>query len=181
MKTNLTTRTIEVIDYDPNWTKRFELEKQLLTKILGSNAVTIEHIGSTSVFGLAAKPVIDILIEVTNLDELDTANNDLALQGYVVKGENGISGRRYFQKGGVQRSHHVHAFQSGNEHLLRHRAFKEYLIAYPNIASQYGEIKKDAALKCHHNTQTYMALKNDFIEQHEKLAVQWFSHLLASN
>ena len=176
MEINLNDRVIEVVDYDPNWKRIFEIERGMLTKAIGCNVVQIDHIGSTSVVGLAAKPVIDILIEVANLAELDTANKNIESLGYLIKGENGISGRRYFQKGCSQRSHHVHAFQTNDFHLLRHRAFKEYLIAHPIIASEYGSIKKEFISKSDNDINIYMALKNDFIQKHEKLALEWFGN-----
>jgi len=179
MESSLSNRVIEVVSYDPNWKNTFETEKVILAKAIGRNAVKIDHIGSTSVVGLSAKPVIDILIEVTDLTDLDTENKTIAALGYIVKGENGIPGRRYFQKGGNQRSHHVHAFQSNDIHLLRHRAFKEYLIAHPIIASAYGEIKEEAVAKSDNNIDFYMALKNNFIQKHEKLALKWFNNLKA--
>ena len=71
-------RVIEVIDYDPNWESLFEIERKLLVNAIGSNAILIEHIGSTSVKGLVAKPVIDILIEVASLKKLDASSNKIA-------------------------------------------------------------------------------------------------------
>jgi GrpB-like predicted nucleotidyltransferase (UPF0157 family) len=171
----LNLRVITVINYDPNWVTVFENEKILLTKAIGNNAIKIEHIGSTAVKGLPAKPVIDILIEVTSLIDLDKVSEEIQALGFVVKGENGISGRRYFQKGGTQRSHHVHAFRTGDLNLIRHRAFKEYLIAHPMLATEYGEIKKYSMLNCDNNINTYMDLKNKFIQKHEQLAIAWFS------
>ena len=176
MEINLNNRIIEVVDYDPNWENIFQTEKAALAKAIGSNAVKIEHIGSTSVIGLSAKPVIDILIEVTNLTSLDSANKSIEALGYIVKGENGISGRRYFQKGDNQHSHHVHAFQTSDLHLLRHIAFKEYLIAHPIIAAEYDKIKKEAVSKNDNDINIYMTLKNGFIQKHEKLALEWFSN-----
>ena len=176
MEVNLSSRVIEVVDYDLNWKKAFEKERVILSKAIGNNAVKIEHIGSTSVVGLAAKPVIDILIEVTSLNELDISNKNIEALGYLVKGENGIEGRRYFQKGGNQRTHHVHAFQTNDFHLYRHRAFKEYLITHSEIAKKYGSLKKEAVSKSDNNINLYMALKNDFIQKHEKLALEWFGN-----
>ena len=176
MEKKLSNRVIEVVDYDPNWKKLFELERDQLSKAIGHNAVKVTHIGSTSVAGLAAKPVIDILIEVSSLDELDSANKSIEALGYLAKGENGISGRRYFQKGGNQRSHHVHAFQTNDLHLQRHVAFKEYLIAHPTIASEYSNIKKQAVTNSDNNINLYMALKNDFIQKHEKIAIEWLGN-----
>ncbi|NQZ87887.1 MAG: GrpB family protein [Saccharospirillaceae bacterium] len=168
-------RIIAVVDYDPSWVTEFENEKKLLAKAIGKNAVMIEHIGSTAVKGLPSKPVIDILVEVTSIFDLDISSNKIQALGYIVKGENGIAGRRYFQKGGNQRSHHIHAFTTGDLNLIRHRAFKEYLIAHPMIATEYGEIKKSSVLICENNINTYMELKNKFIQKYEKLAVAWFN------
>ncbi len=172
----MSNRVIEVVDYDPNWKNIFEIEKIALTKAIGNNAVKIDHIGSTSVIGLAAKPIVDILIEVSNLEELDAEDIKLNALGYTIKGEHGISGRRYFQKGGNQRSHHVHAFQSRDLHLHRHKAFKAYLIAHPIIAWEYGSIKSEAVSKSDNDINVYMALKNSFIKKHEKLALEWFGN-----
>ncbi|MCK5831114.1 MAG: GrpB family protein [Methylococcales bacterium] len=169
-------RIIEVVDFDPIWKKSFESEKIALLNAIGSNLVKIEHIGSTSVIGLIAKPVIDILVEVVNLESLDASKNDLETLKYIVKGENGIVGRRYFQKGGNQRRYHVHAFKTGNFNLVRYRAFKEYLIAHPIIASEYGQIKKKAVLNCENDINLYMAQKNDFIQKYVKLAIEWYGN-----
>lgn len=167
-------RIIEIIEYDPEWAIKFELEKELLLAAIGDTALNIEHIGSTSISGMVAKPVIDILIEVSNLKSLDSKGKKLEALGYEVKGEYGIEGRRYFQKGGNQRTHHVHAFNTGDKNLVRHRAFKEYLIAHQSIIKEYGEIKKNAARRCQNDIVLYMTMKNDFIQKHEQLAVDWY-------
>jgi GrpB-like predicted nucleotidyltransferase (UPF0157 family) len=167
-------RVIEVVEYDPSWAIKFDIEREILQEALGSNAVNIEHIGSTAVFGLAAKPVIDILVQVSSLKILDANDEKIESLGYAVKGENGIEGRRYFQKGGNKRTHHVHVFQTGDESLIRHRAFKEYLIAYPEITKEYGEIKMQAARNCQNDIALYMSMKNGFIQKHEKLARRWY-------
>ncbi len=167
-------RKIEIVGYTPAWVAKFDSEQSLLKQALGDTAIKIEHIGSTAVPGLPAKPVIDILIEVTGLSELDSKNSHLESLDYKVMGEHGIAGRRYYQKGGNCRSHHIHAFVTGDSHLLRHRAFRDYLIAHPDISLEYGKIKKQAALDCRNDINQYMNLKNRFIEHHEKLAVKWF-------
>lgn len=168
-------RVIEVVDYDPVWAINFEKEKALLMHAMGETAINIEHIGSTAVVGLSAKPIIDILVEVKNLTALDRRSEKLEVLGYQVKDENGISGRRYFQKGGVQRTHHVHAFLSGDPNLIRHRAFKEYLIAHPKALDAYARIKQQAKEKCNNNISQYMTIKNDFIQHHEQLALKWYA------
>ena len=171
----MNTRTIEVVEHQSQWQQQFAQERDSLKRILGNNAVNIHHIGSTSVPGLAAKPIIDILIEVTSLKQLDAANIKLQDIGYIAKGENGIVGRRYFQKGQHIRTHHVHAFESRDPHLVRHLAFKRYLEAHLDVKNEYSDVKKRAAKMCDNEPQLYMNLKNDFITEHEKRAVSWFS------
>ncbi|QYJ88395.1 GrpB family protein [Shewanella halotolerans] len=170
-------RIFEVLDYQDHWPRVFEAEKALLQSVLGDGVITIEHIGSTSVPGLAAKPIIDILAEVERLDvldALDAKNSELAKLGYRARGEHGIAGRRYFQKGAAQRSHHLHVFQSGSTQLTCHRAFRDYLIAHPDKAREYAELKRIAALSCHHDSEAYMAAKAGFIQETLALALCWY-------
>ncbi len=129
-------RKLTVVDYDENWPALFEKERSLLQLTLGNVLSQIYHIGSTSVPALAAKPVIDILIEVTSL------NTAMEHAGYTVRGENGISNRRYFTKGGHQRSHHIHAFATGDDQIIKHLAFRDYLIKNKEVAEQYALTKK---------------------------------------
>nr|WP_246722844.1 GrpB family protein [Aliikangiella sp. G2MR2-5] len=174
MISELKERVLEVVDYDDSWRIRFKDECELLKNVFGQNALNIEHIGSTAVSGLAAKPVIDILVEVESLEKLENCHAMLESHGYKIKGENGIEGRRYFQKGGNQRSHHVHAFKQGDEHLVRHRAFRDYLIEHPKVAEEYGDLKKRAAEKCNNDIYHYMELKSDYIQKHERIALAWY-------
>lgn len=167
-------RIIEVVPYDENWVKLFATEKQLLQQSLGANLLLVEHIGSTAVPGLAAKPIIDILLEVVSVAALDGQLAAMQALGYQAKGEHGIAGRRYYQKGQSSRSHHVHAFQSGDEHLLRHRAFKAYLLAHPSLAAEYAQLKQQAARQCQHNSELYMACKQDFVLWHQQQALLWY-------
>ncbi|WP_026375213.1 GrpB family protein [Aestuariibacter salexigens] len=167
-------RKIEVLDYDRTWQNNFLAEKEILFSILKGLVVRIEHIGSTAIPGLPAKPIIDILIEMDRIEVLDSMAGDFRKCGYAVKGENGIPGRRYYQKGSNVRTHHVHAFQSGSHNLIRHMAFKEYLTAHPDIARNYAVIKKQAALDCDDDNKLYMSLKNDFITKHEPIAIEWY-------
>ena len=146
----------------------------VLQPIVGDNLIALEHIGSTSVPGLAAKPIIDILLEVKSLPKLDLLSDAMVEVGFFPKGENGISGRRYFQKGGNQRSHHLHAFESSHPALNEHRAFREYLVAHNDIANQYAKVKRNAAALSKHNAELYMAFKHDFIQHHIKNALHWY-------
>ncbi|CAG9295970.1 GrpB family protein [Celerinatantimonas diazotrophica] len=167
-------RIIEVVDYRDSWVDAFSQEKTLLQSTLSlDNVMAIHHIGSTSVQGLCAKPIIDILIEVNSLEVLDSESHLMASLGYQAKGEFGIKGRRYFQKGGIQRSHQVHAFLVGSLEVKRHIAFRDYLIAFPEIASVYGTLKQEGAAICNHDIDVYCNYKDSFIKEHEAKALCW--------
>lgn len=148
-------RILTVVDYDEMWPTLFENERTLLQMTLGKVISRIHHIGSTSVPGLSAKPVIDILIEVANLEELDSLNQAMEGVGYTVRGENGILNRRYFTKGGNQRSHHIHAFTTGDAQIIKHLAFRDYLIKHNDVAIQYALMKKSAMLLCENDSHRY--------------------------
>ncbi|HBL29092.1 MAG TPA: GrpB family protein, partial [Acidobacteria bacterium] len=134
-------RVLEVVAYNPEWPQRFEAEQALLREALGGVVVKVHHMGSTAVPGLPAKPIIDLLLEVSDLQELDERTPELEALGYKAKGENGITGRRYFQKGGLQRTHHLHAFKTGDAQVVRHLAFRDYLIGHPEVAREYADLK----------------------------------------
>ncbi len=168
-------RKIEVVDYDPTWTERFSDESILLKKVLGVVSIAIHHIGSTSVPGLASKPIIDILIEVTSLNEIDELDAEMSKIGYESKGEFGISGRRYFQKGGDNRTHQIHAFRTGDENVMRHVAFRDYLRKNADVARDYGKLKRKVAESCDNDIEKYCDGKDEFVKTHERIAVAQFS------
>ncbi len=172
-------RTVEVIPYDPRWPAMFEEEAALLHRILGEVAVQVHHIGSTSVPGLAAKPIIDILLEVTSLDALDVVNDAMRAIGYEPRGERGIPRRRYFPKGGLDRTHQVHAFAAGDEHVIRHLAFRDYLRAHPETAREYGELKIAVARECDNDIERYCEGKDAYVKAVEARAL--LAHNRVSN
>ncbi len=165
-------RKIEITEYDPVWPERFESEKKRLMDILGSTVTKVHHIGSTAVHGLAAKPIIDILIEVNNLAALDAHNSEMEKNGYKVKGEFGIPGRRYFQKGGNNRTHQVHAFECRDDNIERHIAFRDYLRLNPDVASEYAVLKKSVVEQCSNDIDKYCTGKDAFVKHHEKIAMR---------
>ena len=167
---------IFVVLYNPGWITEFENESNKIKQILGNILHKSHHIGSTAVPGLAAKPIIDILLEVTSLDQLDNKSIDFENLAYEVKGEFGIKGRRYFRKGGDSRTHQIHAFESGDHNVLRHLVFRDYLIAHENIAKEYGALKMQIAKKCNHDIDKYCDDKDPFIKEHETKALSWFEN-----
>ena len=165
-------RKVEIVDYDHSWPVLFEKERKLLQNILGDIAKAIHHIGSTSVPGLAAKPIIDILMEVTSVNTLDGFNDELFAVGYEARGEFGIPGRRYFKKGGNDRTHHIHAFNSGDFNLTRHLAFRDYLRHHPDVASEYAALKMEIAAACNNDIYRYCEGKDVYVKRVEARAVE---------
>ncbi|MGD1818016.1 MAG: GrpB family protein [Pleomorphochaeta sp.] len=164
---------VEVVGYDPDWPLRFEQEKRLLVKRLGAVAKAVHHIGSTSVEGLAAKPIIDIILEVTSLDALDATKHELEALGYEGMGEFGIVGRRYFRKGKEERTHQIHAFAVGDENIARHLAFRDYLKAHPAAKAEYEALKCRLAKNCNNDIEAYCDGKDSFVKLHEANALKW--------
>ncbi|MEM9722884.1 MAG: GrpB family protein [Bacteroidota bacterium] len=165
---------VKVVPYNPHWPASFEVEALELKQILGKNLEKVHHIGSTAVPDLMAKPIIDIMLEVSDLDALDAKNTEMEVFGYEVLGEYGIPRRRYFRKGGDNRTHQIHAFPSGDIHVTRHVAFREYLIAHEDIAREYGKLKLEIAQQCNNDIEKYCDGKDPFVELHEKKALDWY-------
>lgn len=171
----MTKRKVEVVPYSPDWENLFNSEKALLKDLFGKIEVGIYHIGSTSVPGLSAKPIIDILIEAENLEFIDFVTGDIERAGYEAKGENGIDGRRFFLKSNENgvRLYHVHAFEKGNQEINRHLVFRDYLRTYPKQAAKYAEVKQRAAASNPYDIESYMVEKEPIIKELEKQAYKW--------
>ncbi|MBS4191956.1 GrpB family protein [Bacillus sp. FJAT-49705] len=167
-------RKVEVCPYNEQWVSMFEEEASKLSDIFGEEIVVIEHIGSTSVPGLKAKPIIDIMPVVKDINMVDKYNKAMQDMGYEPKGENGIPNRRYFQKGGDNRTHHVHIYQFGNDGIQRHLAFRDYLIAYPEAKKKYGELKQQLSQQFPYDIQSYILGKENLVKEIERLAIDWY-------
>ena len=114
---------ITVVNYDPEWPSKYVRERDYITEILKENCISIYHIGSTSVPGLAAKPIIDIMAVVRSLEKVDTVAEKFSEIGYEYLGEFGITGRRYLRKGGDERTHQIHIFQADDwNNIGRHHS-----------------------------------------------------------
>ena len=167
------TRKVKVVDAQARWAEDFQQEQEILHDLLGDIVEGIHHIGSTSVPDLAAKPIIDILLEVSDIEALEAQSAKLINIGYVAKGEYGIEGRRYFEKGGDDRTHHLHAFKTGDPHVYRHLAFRDYLKAHPEVREKYAHLKMKTAQDVNGDVVRYREGKSDFMELHLAKAIDW--------
>ena len=165
-------RKVEVVPYDPAWPAVFKGESRLLKAVFGRNCMAIYHIGSTAVPGMMAKPVIDILISVKDLGKADACNDKMADLGYEALGEYGISGRRFFRKGGDQPTHHVHVFENTNQvEIQRHLAVVEYLTSHEKRREEYAELKAYLAVAYPEDIAGYAEGKAYFVAQLEQEAL----------
>ena len=168
---------VQVLGYQASWPAAFEAEASRVAQALGDAGGVLHHIGSTSVPGLAAKPIIDMLLEVPDLAALDRRSGELVARGWEAKGEFGLPGRRYFRKTDTQgqRTHHLHAFEAGNAEARRHLAFRDYLIAHPDVRDAYATLKRALAAAHPEDMAAYMDGKDPFIKDHEARALRWAS------
>ncbi len=167
-------RKVEVLPYDRNWPSVFRKEAQKLWGLLGENVAAIHHIGSTSIPGMAAKPIIDILLVVRDHDLLDACNETMSALGYQPMGENGLPGRRYFRKlRGDLHLFHIHAFEEGHADIARHINFRDYFRAHPGDARAYQDLKLSLAAQFPFGPEDYSSGKTDFIQAVDRRASLW--------
>ncbi len=166
---------ITVTDYNPLWAIKFEEESLLIKDIIADNCIAIYHIGSTSVPGLAAKPIIDIMVVVKSLEKVDDVAEDFLKTGYEYLGEFGIAGRRYLRKGGDERTHQIHIFQADDwNNIGRHLAFRDYMRIHEKERDEYAKIKIALAQRFPYDIDGYCDGKENFVREMEKLALSQF-------
>ena len=162
----MTTRTIVVMPYDEKWAQAFLDIKSKLDAVLGGLPISIEHVGSTSVQGLAAKPIIDIDVVVRRTD-VGAAIKALATIGYEHEGNGGIEDREMFKYSGKENlmEHHLYVCPEDSAELKRHVLFRDYLRAHPDAVQAYSQIKKEAAELYPHDIDSYINHKGTVIEK----------------
>lgn len=167
-------RSVKVTEYDPEWGKLYKKETEQIRRILGGNCTAVHHIGSTAVHGLAAKPIIDIMAVVRDISAVDSLAERFAAIGYEAFGENGISGRRFFAKGGDERTHHIHIYEkSSSAEIRRHLAVRDYLRENDREAVRYAELKRWLADQYRDDPDGYCSGKDEFMKDLEAKALLW--------
>jgi len=170
---NSSIRKVEVVAHNPDWRRLFVVEADAIAKILGLNLVEIYHIGSTSIPTIYAKLIIDLLAAVKDIENVDRKNMAMADLGYEAMGEFGIGDRRFFRKDNAagKRTHHVHIFPADSPQISRHLAFRDYLLAHPNEAQQYSQLKRKLAQNHPNDIDSYMDGKDEFIKNIDRKAL----------
>lgn len=167
-------RQVEVVPYDPIWETKFKDEADKLQRLFEEEIVAIHHIGSTSVPGLDAKPTIDIMPVVREIERVDDWVGHMEALGYRSFGEHGIPRRRFFAKGEEVRTIHIHMFEDGDEGVIRHLAFREYLMAFPEVRDEYAALKQQLAKQHPEDIESYIQGKQDWVSATEQEATMWY-------
>jgi GrpB-like predicted nucleotidyltransferase (UPF0157 family) len=155
---------IYLVDYDPKWPEMFKEEAKILLELLEDILVSITHIGSTAVPGLDAKPIVDLMVEVTNLEKVQSMQEEFQNAGYEVLGENGISGRHFVTRNSEgKRTHDIHIFQTGHKEIEQMILFRDRMLENPLEAEAYSALKNDLANRYHDDPIRYTQGKTDFI------------------
>ena len=166
-------RIIKVFPHNPAWAESYRQEARKLKSIFGQELLSIHHIGSTAIPVILAKPVIDILIEVKNLDLIGDFDNAMIGLRYDPRGDDG-AGRLYYSKNteGI-RTHQVHICQTGNAEIEDLVNFRDYLIAYPEEAKAYGQLKEQLTRRFPEDIASYIEGKGTFIKNIYQKARPW--------
>lgn len=154
---------IVVVPYDPAWPDLFAQLARGLRAELGAVALRIDHIGSTSVPQLAAKPVIDMQISVADFEPLDAFLQPLERLGYVFHADNPDLTKRYFREAPGQRRTHIHVRRAGSFTEQLALLFRDFLRTHPAVAEHYAQVKYELAEKYRYERQVYVEAKQPFI------------------
>lgn len=159
-------KTIIVEPYNPKWPEEFEKIKNEILPVIGNDIISFEHVGSTSVKGLWAKPVIDIDIIIDD-GKLPIVIERLAAIGYFHRGDLGIIGREAFDYSEEEKSHlmkhHLYVCHKDNAELKQHIAFRDFLRKSPEYREKYSNIKIEAAKKFPHDIDNYILGKQPVV------------------
>jgi len=155
---------IVIEPFDPNWSVHYEALRTKLLMALGDVAIGIEHIGSTAIPDMPAKPIIDIDVIIESAADLPAAIARLSGIGYLYEGDLGIVGRYAFKAPASDPAHHLYVCAKNDPELQRHLMFRNYLRKHPELARSYGELKRRAAQQAGSDRVAYADAKRFFVE-----------------
>jgi GrpB-like predicted nucleotidyltransferase (UPF0157 family) len=153
---------IFIVDYDPEWPREFDALRDRVAAAVGDIAVAIEHVGSTAVRGLAAKPIIDLVV-VVEPEDVRRAVKRLVAIGYVHRGNLGVEGREAFSAPGSDRRHHLYVSPTDSEELRAQLAFRDRLRSDGALAAEYEALKRELAVRFRDDRMGYTDAKTEFV------------------
>ena len=156
---------IILVEYDPRWPETFESLSKSLLGCLGDLAARIEHVGSTAIAGMVAKPIIDIDVLAAEDADVQAIIRQLARIGYVHEGDLGIRQREAFRASRTLPRHHLYVCHGDGEEYKRHILFRDYLRGNSQTADAYACMKTSAAERFFNDRIAYTNAKSEFVEQ----------------
>jgi GrpB-like predicted nucleotidyltransferase (UPF0157 family) len=167
--------SVHFTDYDPDWAYQAQ-ERIARLRVLEPVLVAAHHIGSTAVPEMMARPTVDLMLLVTDLEALDRERGAVEALGYRWHGEHGIPGRRHCTRDvGQRRMAELQFFVMGSRDAHRHLAFRDYLRAHPGAASAYAAAKRRVRDQHPHDDRAYTAARRSWIDQTEAQALAWYA------
>lgn len=155
---------VKLAPYTAEWKRLFEEEMALLQAAIGRYVLDIQHVGSTAISGMVAKPIIDIGIAVTSFEEARVCVQPIEELGYEYRGEHGIPRRHYFVKGNP-RTHHLHMNEIDSLDWENQVLFRDYLLQHLGLAEEYAALKVGLAQRYSTDREAYLDGKASFIER----------------
>lgn len=157
--------TVKLVKYNPKWQQSFESEAKKIKKVFGADALDIQHVGSTAIPGILAKPIIDIVLIVSSLQKARRYIKKLKDIGYDLKKNDQRTERLFFTKGPeIKRTHYLHVGEVGSGYAEDMILFRDYLRERHDIAEKYSKLKESLAEKYPEKRELYSAQKEKFIE-----------------
>lgn len=177
---NITDMNIKILPYNNIWLQQYQKESSAIEKLLGNILISIYHIGSTAVDGLMARPIIDILILVADINLLDEKEDALEQYAYTGLGEFGVSGRRVYRKGYPDILYQIFAFDIfSNDKVIGYLALRDYLKEHKEICSFYSSLKAALIKEFGENLEAYNAGKDAFLQDLAPKALEWYMRKFA--
>jgi GrpB-like predicted nucleotidyltransferase (UPF0157 family) len=156
-------RPIRIVDYDPNWPTLYQELRDRVAAVLGDLVIGIEHVGSTSIPGCQAKPIIDMDVLISSMMDLRQTIARLATLGYVHEGDLGIPGREAFASPQNAPLHHLYVCTSQSVEYHQHILLRDYLRAHPEEMRAYNALKQRPAHQFRHDRNAFSKGKNEFV------------------